>query len=213
MLLALTPAHFMFSRLALDYQAPLPFILGWLFCVLTYCRRGQPRHLFAAGLLLGFGLYTYIAADVLMPLYALLTCIVLYTRRTPAAGGYAFLAAGFVLPAMIGGLFLLRHPTIIRDVMLRYEPGQAHVVPTLSTVQTFIRSRHLADAMSVMDVLEPSTVVHQWPNDAHRHRQRLSTRRGRRSCCRCGASALPLQRGVRSSAGAGSSLLRFRPAS
>ena len=148
-LLALTPAHFMFSRLALDYQAPLPFILGWLYCVLTYCRRGQPRHLFAAGLLLGFGLYTYIAADVLMPLYALLTCIVLYTRRTPAAGGYAFLAAGFVLPAMIGGLFLLRHPTIIRDVMLRYEPGQAHVVPTLSTVQTFIQSRHLDDAMSV----------------------------------------------------------------
>lgn len=147
-LLALTPAHFLFSRCALDYQAPLPFILGWLLCVLRYCRRDQPLQLFAAGLLLGFGLYTLIAADILMPLYALLTCVVLYKRREPAAR-YALLAAGCMLPALFGGLFLVRHPAIIRDVVLRYEPNQPHGLGIVGTVQTFIHSRHLDDAASV----------------------------------------------------------------
>ena len=69
-LLALTPAHFVYSRCALDYQAPLPFILGWLLFVLRYCRHGQPRQLLVAGLLLGVGLYSYIGAYILMPVYA-----------------------------------------------------------------------------------------------------------------------------------------------
>ncbi len=41
-LLALTPAHFMYSRFAMDFQAPLPFLLGWLLCVVTYVKRLRP---------------------------------------------------------------------------------------------------------------------------------------------------------------------------
>src|SRR5262245_56626892 len=41
-LLALTPAHFMYSRYAMDFQAPLPFILGWLLCLTAYLKR--PDH-------------------------------------------------------------------------------------------------------------------------------------------------------------------------
>ena len=144
-LLALSPAHFVFSRSAQDYLAPLPFILAWLLCLLSYCRREQPRQLFAAGLLLGFGLYTYIASYILMPLYALLTGVVLYKRRDPATR-YALLAAGFMLPAVFGVLFLTQHPAIIRDVLLRYEPNQAPGVGIVAAAQAFI---HLDDAASL----------------------------------------------------------------
>ena len=54
-LLALSPAHFVFSRCALDYLAPLPFILLWLLCLLSYDRFGHRGQLLAAGLALGFG--------------------------------------------------------------------------------------------------------------------------------------------------------------
>jgi len=46
-MLALTPVHFMYSRFAMDFQAPLPFVLGWLLCVVTYVKTPNPRLLFA----------------------------------------------------------------------------------------------------------------------------------------------------------------------
>src|SRR5207244_11251484 len=99
-LLALTPAHFMYSRFAMDFQAPLPFLLGWLLCLLTYVKTRDGRVLFGAGLMLGAGVYSYIAAVALMPLYALLTCAVLYRRREPIER-YATLAVGFILPVLL----------------------------------------------------------------------------------------------------------------
>jgi dolichyl-phosphate-mannose-protein mannosyltransferase len=144
--LALTPAHFMFGRVALDYQLPLPFILGWLLCVGRYLRNPRPIVLFIAGLLLGFGLYTLIAADVLMPAYLLVTCAVLYTRRDPA-NRYALLVLGFLLPASLGMVFLLRHPAIIGEVVSRYQSGQPHDVGIVATLQTFLRARHAVDAL------------------------------------------------------------------
>src|SRR5262249_3440270 len=33
---AVTPAQFIYSRVAMDYSTPLPFILGWMLCLLSY---------------------------------------------------------------------------------------------------------------------------------------------------------------------------------
>ena len=41
LILALSPAHFIFSRQALDYICPLPFVLGWLWCLLASLQNGQ----------------------------------------------------------------------------------------------------------------------------------------------------------------------------
>ena len=48
--LALTPAHLIFSRQALDYMLPLPFVLGWLLCLLIVLERPSVK----AALLAGF---------------------------------------------------------------------------------------------------------------------------------------------------------------
>jgi len=140
-LLALTPAHFMYSRVAMDFAAPLPFVLGWLLCVLTYVKRGDARLLFGAGLILGFGLYSYVAAAAFMPLYAALTTVVLYLHRAPRRG-YLLLAAGFVIPASAGLLFLLLHPTMLRDVAVHYQPDASAEPTSAGSVMTTMFAWH-----------------------------------------------------------------------
>ena len=75
--LAMTPAHFMLARQALDYICPLPIILAWLWCVIEYQRTRKTAMLVLTGLLLGAGMFTYIASWATMPLLAGLTLIVL----------------------------------------------------------------------------------------------------------------------------------------
>ncbi len=41
--MALTPAHFILARQGLDYIAPLPFVLGWLWCLLAALDTGRAR--------------------------------------------------------------------------------------------------------------------------------------------------------------------------
>ncbi len=76
--------------------------------------------LFTSGLLLGIGLYTYIASYMLMPIYLLLTGVVLYLRREPLKH-YGLVAAGFILPALLCLPFLMRHPTVLHDVLWHYQ--------------------------------------------------------------------------------------------
>src|SRR5882762_8510494 len=93
-LLALTPAHFILSRYALDYLYPLPFVLGWLLCLLTFLETKRPALLFAGTALLGIGFFSYIAAVVMMPLYFLFTCVAVWHRpqrwRLLAVAGAGF---------------------------------------------------------------------------------------------------------------------------
>ncbi len=122
-LLAFTPAHYIHGRVAMDFQAPLPFMLAWLLCILTYLEVRKPAWLFGAGLSLGIGLYTYIASYMLMPVYAMLTGVVLLQRRE-SAPRYVLLAAGVLIPALCAIPFLVTHPTVVRDILWHYDRTQ-----------------------------------------------------------------------------------------
>jgi 4-amino-4-deoxy-L-arabinose transferase-like glycosyltransferase len=147
-LMAFAPAHYIHSRVAMDFQTPLPFMLGWLMCLLLYLRRGQLALLFVAGLLLGIGIYTYIAAYMLMPIYALLTAVVLYLRREPLTH-YAVLAAGFVLPVLCSVPFLWTHPTVLRDVFWHYERDKPQTAGALHLFSAFFTYERFARAAAV----------------------------------------------------------------
>ncbi len=98
-LLALTPTHFLHSRVAHEYLYPVPFILAWLLCLFSYLERDDPRWLFASTAALGVGFYSYIGSVLVMPMYLMLTGLVLLQRHKPArAGGIAL--AGFLLPVL-----------------------------------------------------------------------------------------------------------------
>lgn len=76
MMLALTPEHFMRSRLMLSPLASVPFVLLWLLSLLRFGREVSARTLAATGLWLGLGIYTYLGCVVMMPLYLALTVVV-----------------------------------------------------------------------------------------------------------------------------------------
>lgn len=118
-LLALTPSHFIHSRMAMDYLYPVPFVLAWLLCLQTFIDRRDLRMLFAATSFLGFGLYTYIASVLMMPLYLAMTLAVV--RAVSEARGRAALAAcaGFAWPLCLLA-WLAFHPQVLNQTVTRY---------------------------------------------------------------------------------------------
>ena len=118
-LLALTPAHFIHARLAMDYLFPLPFVLGWLLCLMIFLERPQPRTLFLGTSLLGVGVYSYIAAAIMMPLYLAITIVVILTT-TERPFRWCFIAvAGFAWP-LSALMWIAFHPQVIVETLTRY---------------------------------------------------------------------------------------------
>lgn len=125
-MLGCAPTYFILSRYALDYIYPVPFILGWLYCLMTGLDSGRSRRwLFAAGLCLGAGFYSYIASMALMPVYCALTLAVLFAAKRPARD-HAAIVAGFAIPLIGFAIWLLQHPDVFRTTAERYGfAGQA----------------------------------------------------------------------------------------
>jgi 4-amino-4-deoxy-L-arabinose transferase-like glycosyltransferase len=71
--LALTPGHFIHSRMALSILYPLPFILAWLWCLNRYLDTGSRGSLIGAGAWLGVSIYSYLGCVVMAPIYLAFT--------------------------------------------------------------------------------------------------------------------------------------------
>jgi len=136
-LLALTPAHFMLSRYALDYLYPLPFTLGWLLCLFAFLDDRRPSVLFAATLLLGIGFFSYIAAVVMMPLYFLATGAAIWRKPAPWRE-LAIAAAGFGLPLLMLVAWLPAHPTAVTDTIARYDLYDTKQLNALQGLRSFL---------------------------------------------------------------------------
>ena len=81
-----------------------------------------------AGLILGVGCYSYVAAWVLMPLLLLLTWIAQYRSRQGAGRLSIAAGAGFVLPLLPLLPWLWAHPAMLPDTFERYRaPGAEHL--------------------------------------------------------------------------------------
>ena len=131
-LLALTPAHFIHSRVAMDYLYPVPFVIAWLLCLLAFVERRQRWLLFTATALLGIGFYSYIASVVMMPLYFVLTCLTLFMLCERPKPLYLVAAAGFVLPLLLLIPWFLNHPTAVAQTAQRYDLVDKGLHPFLS---------------------------------------------------------------------------------
>jgi 4-amino-4-deoxy-L-arabinose transferase-like glycosyltransferase len=114
-LLTLTPAHLINSRMFLDPLYPVPFVLAWMLCLVIYLQRRQVAVLFIGMVLLGIGFYTYHASVVMMPLYCGLSLLVLWVAGERSMRPYAVALAGFCLPLIPLAPWLLTHPQHYRD--------------------------------------------------------------------------------------------------
>jgi 4-amino-4-deoxy-L-arabinose transferase-like glycosyltransferase len=117
--MALSPAHLIFGRMASDYFCPLPFAMAWLWS-LVHLDQSHRRWLPAAtGLLLGIGLYSYIASWIVMPFYLLITMLVLWLSGKPLRSQLE-LCLGFLLPLLLLVPWIWSHPTMVGDTFSGY---------------------------------------------------------------------------------------------
>jgi 4-amino-4-deoxy-L-arabinose transferase-like glycosyltransferase len=132
-LLALTPSHFIHSRLALDYLYPVPFVLGWLLCLLIFLdqKAQRPRLLFAATSCLGVGLYSYLASVVMMPIYLVMTLIAIGVTVKRPARLWMIAVAGFAWPLVLM-LWTIRHPQVLAETFSRYNSQEVMAPLTAS---------------------------------------------------------------------------------
>lgn len=148
-LLALSPAHFIFSRQALDYICPLPFVLGWLWCVLAALETGNLWLSLASGILLGVGFYSYVASWATMPLLLLITCAAHYqSGDKPSRAGLAA-AIGFAVPVLAAIAWLWFHPEMWRDLALRYSGYDSRRLSQVSGPTGVLNVANVVERVSV----------------------------------------------------------------
>jgi 4-amino-4-deoxy-L-arabinose transferase-like glycosyltransferase len=121
-MLALSPGHFIHSRLALSVLFPVPFVIAWLIALRQMGDAPNRRLLFLGGALLGLGVYGYLASVVMMPVYLLLTALVLAERRQFKLIGWT--AAGFAIVLVPILLWTIAHPERYSDLLRAYRPGE-----------------------------------------------------------------------------------------
>jgi 4-amino-4-deoxy-L-arabinose transferase-like glycosyltransferase len=136
-MLATTPAHFILGRYALDYLYPLPFVLGWLLCLLVFLDTERIAWLVGAGFVLGLGFFSYIAAVVMMPLYLLVTCAMVSRSREPLRR-CAAAALGFAVPLLMLVPWLIHHPTAVVDTIDRYALYDTKSLNALQGARAFL---------------------------------------------------------------------------
>lgn len=119
-LLAMTPAHFIHSRLEMDYIYPVPFVLLWLWCLLKFDEGERPRLVWAAGLVLGVGFYSYIAAVAFMPLYLAFTWLYLFSKYPRLTVAHLTTTAAFCIPLVFLGMWRFWYPDIFSGTVNRY---------------------------------------------------------------------------------------------
>lgn len=117
-MLALTPAHFINSRLVLSIVYPVPFILGWLLCLSSFAEREDRRQAQAAAFVLGVGVYSYLASALMMPLYLLLTLWFINERAGGRWMWHTVAAFGVALIPLV--LWQIAHPSRYADLVSAY---------------------------------------------------------------------------------------------
>jgi len=124
-LLSLTPAHLLHGRLACDYLLPVPCVLAWLIMLIDAQKSGASWRFFAAGCILGVGLYTYIASLVTMPVCLFLSYVAMYSSGIRRLRPYVMITTGFAVLLVPAVTYLLAVPQLYAGFSARY--GGANV--------------------------------------------------------------------------------------
>ena len=146
-MLALSPAHAIFSRIGLDYIAPVPFVLGWLWLFLVSLERDRKAIACATGVVLGVGCYSYVAAWALMPMLLVISWYI-WWREKRVAPVFAS-GLGFLLPMLPLLVWLATHPETFSATLSRYHPYDTTHLSLLKGVKDMLTYNNLQERVSV----------------------------------------------------------------
>ncbi len=123
-ILALTPAHFLFARQAMDYFCMVTCALAWLWCLIL-CFQTDGRWAPAVtGAVLGVGLFCHISAWIVMPFYLVVTLSVLWLTHTRRRA-CRWVLIGFAVPLLPLIPWLWLHPGLPHDMITNYKVASA----------------------------------------------------------------------------------------
>lgn len=126
-LLLLTPVHFIRGRLLLSPLYTIPFILLWLWTLCRFTVQPGLARLAACAAVLGAGMYSYLAAVVMMPIYLLITLAVGARRLGVAAAATAAAAFAATLLPMLA--WYVTHPERNAEIVSQYRLDAAAASP------------------------------------------------------------------------------------
>jgi len=141
-MLALTPTYFIHSRLGFSVIYPVPFTVLWLLALHAYLSSPRPVRAAIVGATLGLGVYSYLAAMLMMPLYLAITAVVLAVRREWRNVGLAVGAFAVVLIPV--ALWQFAQPNRYPDLLTAYrlfERPTGPSPPILDAMAAFARER------------------------------------------------------------------------
>lgn len=123
-ILAMTPAHFILSRMALDYLLPLPFTLAWLLALGHLRQAPTPRAAIITGGVLGAGCFSYVSSWLMMPAYLAITMAILWkdVRRTDLLRP---LIGSFAVPVLALVPWIVMHPEMPGNLLAQYQAGES----------------------------------------------------------------------------------------
>lgn len=135
-LLAMTPAHFILSRIAIPTLWSVPWLLGWLIGLSDYVESRRPKALFIAMLCLGMAIYGYLGTAMIVPLYFAGTIAFLFfSLAERSLRPYVVLIAGFTAPLCFLAYWQLVHPERWTELFDYYMTGSTvmnHGTPLLT---------------------------------------------------------------------------------
>lgn len=118
-MLALTPIHFIRGRMLLSPLYSVPFVLGWLWSLRRFELQPSSGRFVATCVWLALGMYSYLAAVVMMPLYLLMSLAVaarsLRWRTVYLAG------AAFVICLLPMAAWYASHPERNAQIVSAYQ--------------------------------------------------------------------------------------------
>ncbi len=157
-LLAFSPAHYIFSRYALDYLYPVPFLLAWLLALWHALKRPTPSRMLLCGLCLGIGFYSYAAAVILTPLMLLLSIAVMWGPAERPSRLWP-LIAGYAIPLSVFAIWFAMHPDAFASTAQRYALYDAKQLNALQGLREFLSYPNIERMTSIYwSFLSPSVL-------------------------------------------------------
>jgi 4-amino-4-deoxy-L-arabinose transferase-like glycosyltransferase len=136
-MLLLTPVHFIRGRLLLSPLYTIPFILGWLWALTRFETLPTTRRLVGAAVPLALGMYSYLAAVVMMPVYLLVTLAIAFAKRLQLRQ-LAIAAAVFGLLLLPMAAWYVTHPERNAQIVSAYQLDEANAqVPVARWIHNY----------------------------------------------------------------------------